>query len=133
MLIVGTLMYLVQYAEASAAIPTVGTGLENEEQSKIVNGINSAIYVVEYVNTKIVGEMTDLREVIFTSKLKGEESKQKWKDLTKVWQKQQKMQKGMMSLSTLSTALGTVGVLASFAFALFAESEVSMLQKQMKN
>ena len=131
MLIVGTLMYLFQYAEASAAIPTVGTGMENEQQIKITNGINSAIYVVEYVNTKIVGEMTDLREVIFTSKLKGEGSQQKWKDLTKVWQKQQKMQKGMMSLSTLSTALGTVGVLASFAFALFGESETSMLQKQM--
>ena len=131
MLIVGTLMYLVQYAGASAAIPSVGTGLENEQQIRVTNSINAAITVVDYLNTQIVGEMTDLREVIFASKMKGEGSVEKWKGLTKVWEKQQKMQKGMMSLSTLSTALGTVGVLASFAFALFAESEVSMLQKQM--
>ena len=58
MLIVGTLMYLVQYAGASAAIPSVGTGLENEQQIRVTNSINAAITVVDYLNTQIVGEMT---------------------------------------------------------------------------
>ena len=119
--------YLVPSGIFAATIQTVGTGLETADQIKIVNSVYALQATIDYVISSKVDTMMELRKDMISTKADNP----KWKDLSKMWEKQKKMQKAMSSLSTLSTALGAAGCLASFAFGIFADSETAMLAKQM--
>ena len=113
---------------------TIGTGIEDDDQTTINNTISTLqAEIDDLVSTKL-GIVVDLRDSLFESRNTAATN---WNDLSKVWEKQKEMQTAINTLSTLTNALAVatnnpaIGILTSFAFGFFADSETTLLAKQM--
>ena len=119
---------------ADAGQMTIGTGIEDDDQTMINDTISSLqAEIDDLVSTKL-GNVMDLRDSLFESRNTGGTN---WSDLSKKWEKQKAMQTAINTLSTVTNALTVatnnpaIGILTSFVFGFFVDSETSMLAKQM--